>query len=271
MTASSTPTAPIFIGGAGRSGTTLLRVILDSHPNICCGPELKVTPFIAQVWEVFQKSYPALEPYEITQNEITELFRKMFQDLVSRRLQKEGKQRIAEKTPDNIKYFQQLHYIFPESPLIHVMRDGRDVVCSLMTMDWINPMTGKSIDIVSDIRKASEYWVAQMQWGATALKHVEARKKVIELRYENLVSHPEPILKRLFEVLNEPWMPELLEFYKQERDLAGESSAEQVRRPIYKNAISRWEKDLTGKNKEIVKEVAGEMLIKAGYAKDLNW
>ena len=35
-------TAPIFIGGAGRSGTTLLRVILDSHPHIACGPELKV-------------------------------------------------------------------------------------------------------------------------------------------------------------------------------------------------------------------------------------
>ena len=267
----TTPTAPIFIGGAGRSGTTLLRVILDSHPNICCGPELKVTPHLAKTWEVFQKCNLALEPYEISQSDITQLFRKLLQDLVARKLKKEGKRRIAEKTPGNIQCIQQLHYIFPESPLIHVIRDGRDVVCSLMTMDWINPLTGEPMEMVSDIRKASEYWVEQMKWGAATLKNTAARKKYIELRYENLVSSPEPLLRRLFEILEEPWSPKLLEFYKQERDLAGESSAEQVRQPIYKKAVSRWEKDLTGKDKDIVKEVAGEMLIKTGYAKDRNW
>ena len=41
---------PIFIGGAGRSGTTLLRVMLDAHPNICSGPELKVLPQIAATY-----------------------------------------------------------------------------------------------------------------------------------------------------------------------------------------------------------------------------
>ena len=44
------PPPPIFIGGAGRSGTTLLRVMLDSHRHIACGPELKVGQLIADQW-----------------------------------------------------------------------------------------------------------------------------------------------------------------------------------------------------------------------------
>ena len=51
--------SPIFIGGAGRSGTTLLRVILDSHSHIACGPEIKVLPTIAGLWADFQTKYAA--------------------------------------------------------------------------------------------------------------------------------------------------------------------------------------------------------------------
>ena len=60
-------------------------------------------------------------------------------------LQKAGKARVAEKSPNNVFFFQHLSHIFPESPLVHVIRDGRDVVCSLLTMNWIDPKTGQPI------------------------------------------------------------------------------------------------------------------------------
>jgi hypothetical protein len=128
---------PIFIGGAGRSGTTLLRVILDSHPNIACGPELKITPFIASYWYDFQTRYSQiLKEYLIGENEINEIFSRMIISLLERYRIDQGKIRIAEKTPHNVTIFSHLHKIFPESPLVHVVRDGRDVISSLLTMDW---------------------------------------------------------------------------------------------------------------------------------------
>ena len=68
--------SPIFIGGAGRSGTTLLRVMLDSHPRIYCGPELKVTPLIGQMWHTFHSAQPALKDYEISSVDIQTIFSK---------------------------------------------------------------------------------------------------------------------------------------------------------------------------------------------------
>ena len=57
--------SPIFIGGAGRSGTTLLRVILDSHPEICCGPEFRMTPTLALLWENYDSRAHMLAEYGI--------------------------------------------------------------------------------------------------------------------------------------------------------------------------------------------------------------
>jgi hypothetical protein len=65
---------PIFVGGAGRSGTTLVRVILDSHPNIVCGPELKLTPLIGQLWHQFMTVHaPVLQEYLLEPDDVNEL------------------------------------------------------------------------------------------------------------------------------------------------------------------------------------------------------
>jgi hypothetical protein len=75
----------------------------------------------------------------------------------------------------------------------------------------------------------------------------------------------------LFEFLGEPWDDAVLRFHENARQLAGESSAEQVSKPLYTSASGRWAKDLTGSNKTAVKAVAGDLLIELGYAADQDW
>lgn len=263
--------SPIFIGGAGRSGTTLLRVILDSHPEICCGPELKVTPLIAQMWHSFQGCAPELNHYMISQQDITTIFQQMFKMLTTRLLAQSQKKRIAEKTPGNAQFFQHLHYIFPESPLIHLIRDGRDVVCSLLSLEWYDHITGERIEYTKNIENAAQYWKTQVQKGRDTSQHPSAGKRYFELFYENLVENPEQELKKLLTFLEEEFDEKILDFHQKKRNLADESSACQVMNPIYKTSKNRWESELDHNQKNIFKEIAGDLLIELGYAKNHDW
>ncbi len=264
--------SPIFIGGAGRSGTTLIRVILDSHPNIACGPELKVTPILAGLWHSFQTAHlPPLREYLLTPADINQIFGQMITSLLEKYRLQAGKPRIAEKSPNNVFFFQHLHHIFPESPLIHVIRDGRDVVCSLLTMNWVNPQTGQPIEYTRDARKAAEYWVSAVQTGRKAARGPSLAPRYMELRYEDIVGQPEETLRKLFAFIKEPWDPAVLEFHRRERNLAGESSAAQVSKPLYAASVGRWKKDLNPADKQVVKDVAGDLLVDLNYATEPDW
>ena len=258
-------TSPIFIGGAGRSGTTLLRVMLDSHPIICCGPELKVTPLIAQMWHTFQSAQPALQEYEITTADITAIFQQLFQMLTSRLLKKSKKKRIAEKTPGNARMFLYLFCLFPESPLIHVLRDPRAVVASLLKMDWIDATTGKPLEYVSSVEGAARYWVQEVQAGRQILSHSEAAKNYLEVRYEDLVSKPEITLRKILDHIGDTWDPEMLEYHKIKRNLAGESSAEQVGKPLNEAPLRRWEQELNEKDISRIELIAAPLMKELGY------
>jgi hypothetical protein len=177
-----------------------------------------------------------------------------------------GKSRVAEKSPNNVFFFQHLRQIFPESPLVHLIRDGRDVVCSLLTMNWVNPQTGQRVDYIQSARKAAEYWAAAVTAGRKAGANPSVRSRYLELRYEDLVLNPEGTLRRLFSFVDEPWDPAVLEYHKHRRNLAGESSAEQVARPLYTGSIGRWKKDMTVEDLNAVRLVAGDLLKEMGYA-----
>jgi hypothetical protein len=161
--------------------------------------------------------------------------------------------------------------MFPDSPLVHVIRDGRDVVCSLLTMDWIDPKTRKPLDYTRDARKAAEYWVRAVRAGRTAAQKPGLARRYMELRYEQIVTNPRPTLEQLFAFIDEPWDPAVLQFHTQNRNLAGESSAEQVSRELYTSAVARWQRDLKPAHKSEIKEVAGDLLVELGYARDNDW
>ncbi len=237
-------TAPIFIGGVGRSGSTLLRVILDSHPNIYCGPEIRVLAAVTehwkQMWSLWSKDLTA---WNIKGDDIDRLHRDMILGLFEPMLKASGKNRVAEKSPNNAMAFGPLHHLFPESPIIHVTRHPFDVIASLLERTWIDLATGKPMAYTENIRDAARYW-AQIVTLATEMGD-RIGERYIEVKYEDLVSAPEPTLKDLFERIGEPWDPCVLEFYRQERDLAGESSADQVTKPIYTSAVGRGLRDLS--------------------------
>lgn len=263
---------PIFIGGAGRSGTTLLRVILDSHSQIACGPELKVSTTIAATWYNFQTKFKqVLNEYYLDENDINKIFADMIKSLLEKYRQKENKPRIAEKSPNNVMIFSHLHNIFPESPLIHVVRDGRDVITSLLTMDWIDP-NGNPVAYTKDIKLAAQYWHDTVRTGINFKNYSESNSNSYhQLKYEDLVKAPEETLRTLFNFLDESFEDQVLSFHEKNRNLANESSASQVNKKLYSSSMGRWKRDLSKEQIGIIKPIISDLLIELGYEKTKDW
>jgi hypothetical protein len=269
--APSAARAPIFVGGAGRSGTTLLRVILDSHSSIACGPELKVIPSVAYLWAQFQTKYaPFLAEARMNAEDVDRIFRGFIGDLLEPLRRHERKARVAEKSPNNVFYFSHLHRIFPDATFLHMLRDGRDVVASLLTMDWKTP-DGHPVGYTREPRLAARYWADAVIAARSFAHQTQGRSRYREIRYEELVAAPEACLRPLFAYLEEPWEPGVLAYYERQRALGDESSAESVTRPMHRMSVGRWQTQLTLADRAAVKDEIGALLIELRYCDNLDW
>ncbi|MAE67205.1 MAG: hypothetical protein CMJ18_23335 [Phycisphaeraceae bacterium] len=266
--------APIFIGGAGRSGTTLLRVLLDVHPHIACGVELKVLPSIAQLYASLQSAElsPVRKAYDLDRAWIDQRFRALIDGLLEPYRARRGKPRWAEKTPHNLMHLEALGTIFPDARFLHVVRDGRDVACSLVTMDWVNPATGKKLPYVQNIGNAARYWREVIE--TVRAQTASMQDRVFEVRYESLVTDTETTMREVLQFLDEPWDDAVLHHHERrtaQSDDDHESSAAQARRPIYATSIGQWRHRMNARQKAAFKREAGDLLVRLGYADGDGW
>ncbi len=269
------PVDPIFVGGAPRSGTTLIRAILDSHPNIACGPELRVSSTIARLWSQTNTHIgPTLRSaYHLSEEGLKLRFSGFLASFLEEAHKASGKRRIAEKTPANVLQFSQLHQLFPQSPLIHIVRDGRDVISSLQTMDWRDRRTGLPFDYVTDPRAAARLWVDSVTSGREMKDVASADGLYFEIFYEELIEHPREVLQGLFDFLGEPWANDVMHFHANPRNTAGmnESSAAQITSPLYTSSVGRW---LDALDEDMLPEVMAILtpaLDRLGYNTGTNW
>ncbi|MGD0770983.1 MAG: sulfotransferase [Tepidisphaeraceae bacterium] len=261
----------VFVGGAGRSGTTLMRVLLDAHRRICCGPELKVLPYVSELYQLTLAMGSVTEAYGNTLADVQGCFRQFVESLSANFRRASGKPRWAEKTPHNVLSMAPLGTMFPDARFIHVIRDGRDVACSLVTMDWFDPRTGAKRDYVQNVAKAAGYWRRIVQHARQQAADPALAGRVIEVRYEALVADVEGIMRQVLDFLGEAWDPAILEAHKKSRaHEPRESSTDQATKPIYDTSIGRWKRDMSPADRIAFKSEAGPLLKELGYAPE-DW
>lgn len=249
----------VFIGGAGRSGTTLLRAMLGAHPAIYCGPELKIVPALfghRDAWRGFLDDAGAAP--DLVDDGIAALIRTVLDGL-----DHGSKARIAEKTPHNLVFADRLASMFPDAQFVHLVRDGRAVVASLLRQDWTDAR-GRPVPWCVDAAAAARYWVDVLDKTATALASAEGR--YVQLRYEDLVARPEPTLRGVLDFLGEAWDPAVLSHHAADLTLpAGESSSAAVAQPVHTHAVDRWRQQLSSADLAVVEDIAGPWLARLGY------
>ena len=189
---------PIFVIGSPRSGTTLLRLILDSHPRISCGEE---THFLRDLESIVGRNWALVSTYGLSRDWWLDHIRTLYAEFQAEVLARADKARWAEKDPTYTLHLPFIEELFPDAVYIHLLRDGHDVVASFRDR-W---------GYAAAARAARTEWARYVD-AARELGRRLPEERFLELRYEELVADPATQGQRLFTFLGESWDPAVLDF-----------------------------------------------------------
>jgi hypothetical protein len=280
-----------FVVGMNRSGTTLLRMMLDSHPELTIPPETHFVPDVIRACRrgdgtpesvlAAMKSRREWGDFDFSDDEMLGLLRdrgrkldagealRAFYDAYAER---QGKARWGEKTPRYVGKMRQIQAALPEARFVHVVRDGRDVALSVLDRT-VRDLTA------ADIAKRWKRKVQKARDAAPKLDHY------VEVRYEDLILETEPTLRKICEFIELDWDDEILDYHERSSDRlaemkralpADERSAEldvdrrmathaMTTKPPDADRVSRWKRQMPEEDRRSFEEIAGPMLSELGY------
>ncbi|WP_027136004.1 sulfotransferase family protein [Geminicoccus roseus] len=275
--------APIFVVGAPRSGTTLFQRILDAHPRIGVAdeiiyfdiivnvrsevPDLKAAGAIDALFERLPKmdhfhNWNGLdEVLAVVRKELIEdpdpTYPLFFVKLMQVYARMRGKVRFGDKTPWNVRHLDQILTMFPDARIIHLVRDPRANVASRVEL----PRTSK--DVVTAAVKWRIDVEAAHRFARSDKAHAE---NYLELRYEDLVTDPEPWVRKVCKVVGEDYDPAMLN-YHQTRDVMFKDQPykEGVFMPVNTASIDAYRKRLKPAQIRLIEAMTRSSMKRLGY------
>jgi hypothetical protein len=282
------PPAP-FVCGVTRSGTTLIRLMLDSHPALAIPGETHWVPKLIRRMESHKKTPQELADLIIGSKRWQEFhldegeFRRRFDAMETGNAadairafylayaEREGKTRYGDKTPGYIKEMVRIQRTLPEARFIHILRDGRDVSLSHMRMNW-GPKT---------YEESAMLWVTRIQKArrmAPKIRHYN------EVRFEDLVRDTEGTLRKVCELIELDFHPAMLNYHERAEERLQEKNVDLVRRhgptqpaearmeshklakePPREDRLEAWRHKMTTEEIASYERIAGPLLVELGY------
>jgi Sulfotransferase family len=273
---------PFFIVGAQRSGTTMLRLMLNQHPEL-------FVPFESGFITVFSEKldsygdlsgrenarrlladiamYPLVKKGRLIENvdEVLAYPIATYTDLVhaifAAKARNHGKIRWGDKTPSYVTDMEVLWNLFPGCRIIHVVRDGRDVALSNRTLNWG----------IHSLPRAAEDW----RW-KTLIGHKLGRllgEHYFELLYEDLVLKTAPTLRSACEFLGTGYDSRMLNYPETGKAQMPEESLgwhqNSIRAPD-PALVYQWKNNMSLSDRIIFDQMAGDALATFGYERETH-
>ena len=223
--------APIFIVGLPRSGSTLIEQILASHSQVDGTRELTG---IGQIVQMINREAPGGEGYpDALRNMNADDFRRLGEIyLESTQRHRGGKPFFTDKMPNNFPSVGLIHLILPNAKIIDARRHPLG-----SCMGSYKQLFFKGQPFTYDLLELGEYYLQYRRmmdhW------HEVLPGKILDIKYEDMVTDQEAQTQRLIEYCGLPWEDACLTFHETDRAVFTASS-EQVRQPIYQSAVDHW-------------------------------
>lgn len=287
---SQPPPMPCIVGVA-RSGTTLLRLMLDAHPELAIPAETHFLPHVAQLqgssstlrqsffqtvtefptWidccvdkDRFWNRLASIEPFALDQGS------RAFYQLYAERL---GKLRWGDKSPPYCSHLKTIQHLLPEAHFIHIVRDGRDVALSLKGL-WFSPS--------EDLAAVAQHWRETIK---TTRELAKECAHYMEVRYEDLIAGPRTELKRICRFIHLEYKSEMEQYHISARARLDEVKTrykpdgsiqitKEERLHLHRltseqpdsSRIERWRIEMSLPDQRTFASVAGGMLEECGYS-----
>lgn len=285
MTAGTLPPQPggppVFLLGFPRSGTTLLRVFLDAHPDLAI-------PFESFVLIDFAKRAPRygnlatgtdrrrlvedllgskgirswnprVEPEDFDLDRCG-TYAAIVEQLFAAYARRCGKPRWGDKTPSYTRDFHVLYELFPQAKFLHLIRDGRDAAVSLVRQQW-GP---------GDYLTALSQWNEVVTW-SRKMGRMLPRGQYLEVRFEDLTADPEAVLRQIAAFLELPYDPRMLEGQAsagEKLPLRSKAFHGNLTRPLDRRLALQWQRGMSAADQALSLRIAGPLLADLGYPVD---
>ena len=265
---------PLLILGVRRSGTTLLRVMLDRHSELAVPDESYFVPQLADrhlrrvdpdefvddlrrlntlaEWDVpLNKVRARLSPAMPIGAAIATVYAVYAEE--------QGKRRWGDKTPMYMQNLRLLEKLFPDALFVHLIRDGRDAALSflelpagLVTKTWMHPRTPAE-------------FACQWRTEVAAARRLGQRigSRYLEVRYEELVGDVEGVLRRICDFARLGYEPAMAD-YAGNVDVSAKPHQQRLREPPTKG-VRDWHQQMSRADVAAFEHVAGDLLRKLGY------
>jgi hypothetical protein len=269
---------PFFVVGSPRSGTTLVRMMLDCHPNLAVPRESHfVVGLAGRRFRMARRPQLAIERIlthprfavwgldpDLVRAAAGVLGPRTYADAVrvafATWAAAAGKARWGDKTPGYVSHIPLLARLFPDARFVHVIRDGREVAASVAET-WFGP---------DDPVAAAYWWRARVRDGLRDGRRL-GTARYMELHLRDLIADPERAMRQVLDFLGEPWSPAVLDYRaKAEAFLA--QRATNPRMEIHRHLVKPptpglrdWRAGLSPRTCRLVEAACAPVLAGLGY------
>lgn len=253
---------PVIIAGFYRSGTSLVRRIVDSHSAFHCPPEIKF-------FRDFYGDYPVddiahlrffrtARSFGLSEDELFKICGGAFVACHEEAAKKFGKRRWADKNPENLLYLNQWYDLLKGNLyVIFIHRNPLDTIASLIEADFpktVPRQFEQKVDMYCDyVRRGLNF----------REKHSDIS---FTMKYEDLVESPRDVLTGLFNFVGEEFEENVLtEFCSSARQGGIEDPKAGMEKTIHRHSVNRWEKDLSEEQVAFIGKRCEEIMVSMKY------